>query len=398
MNNQIKIIKKHSLKFLALFAVFSVFVVAPTVNADETEDAIIEERTALEEKIAENEERLESIQAEADTLENKIAALDGQIGIVQDEIELSELKIEQLDLEIKKTELELGRQRDVLTVSLRTLYKQGNVSTAELVAASSTFSEYIDSQEYLQRLKDAVQDSAKAVQALKEKQESDQAEQERLLNDQVAQRTVLDSQRDERARLLEETRGQEAEYQGIVQELKDQHEAVENELQAYLASLIQQNSTGEYVGQGPVSAGDIVGTLGNTGYSTGPHLHLMVHRNGVLLDPLTLVNTDSYVWPVEGSSYISQYYGCNPGYYYAQGGCATGWSFHTGLDVAGPEGLPILAVADGELVHQGCLGGTTMAAIVNHGDGLTSTYLHLQAPDASYPCNRSTITGASSIR
>jgi murein DD-endopeptidase MepM/ murein hydrolase activator NlpD len=38
-----------------------------------------------------------------------------------------------------------------------------------------------------------------------------------------------------------------------------------------------------------VKQGDIIGKIGNTGYSTGPHLHMEAFRNGNRIDPLDLI-------------------------------------------------------------------------------------------------------------
>lgn len=43
-------------------------------------------------------------------------------------------------------------------------------------------------------------------------------------------------------------------------------------------------STGKWVAQG-----EKIGLVGSTGYSTGPHLHWTVYKNGKVVDPLTLV-------------------------------------------------------------------------------------------------------------
>ena len=38
-----------------------------------------------------------------------------------------------------------------------------------------------------------------------------------------------------------------------------------------------------------VSQGTRIGLVGSTGYSTGPHLHFTVFKNGKLVDPLSLI-------------------------------------------------------------------------------------------------------------
>ena len=38
-----------------------------------------------------------------------------------------------------------------------------------------------------------------------------------------------------------------------------------------------------------VEQGEKIGLVGSTGYSTGPHLHFMVFKNGSHIDPMTVL-------------------------------------------------------------------------------------------------------------
>ncbi|MBQ4236400.1 MAG: M23 family metallopeptidase [Treponema sp.] len=60
------------------------------------------------------------------------------------------------------------------------------------------------------------------------------------------------------------------------------HEGNYKSLYAHLSRLL--TNKGDRVEQG-----EKIGLVGTTGYSTGPHLHLTMYKNGNLVDPLTLV-------------------------------------------------------------------------------------------------------------
>ncbi|HEV8192873.1 MAG TPA: M23 family metallopeptidase, partial [Ktedonobacterales bacterium] len=44
----------------------------------------------------------------------------------------------------------------------------------------------------------------------------------------------------------------------------------------------------------PVTAGELIGLEGSSGWSTGPHLHYMVEVNNVPVDPMAYYNYNTY--------------------------------------------------------------------------------------------------------
>ena len=71
---------------------------------------------------------------------------------------------------------------------------------------------------------------------------------------------------------------------------------------------------------------------------------------------------ETFLWPVNGT--INSGFG------------PRGSSFHDGIDIAAPEGTPILAIEAGEVIYSDQLRGYGNMVIVRHAGGIVSVYAH----------------------
>lgn len=379
-----------NIKFLTQLAVLlilalTIFMVSANSStgdvAASTESELRATADQLAEEEAKNQAILDALSNEADTLANRLAFLNAEVDQLNLKIKSTKVEIKKLRLELIRTQKELDRQKAILAENLRTLYIEGNITTLDLILASEEFADFIAQQEYLTSLKNSVQNSADEVQQLKEGIQANKKKKEKALSRQnTAKQELVFKQREQR-QLLAETRQSEAVYQAKQTDIENKRQAAEDALNDYLASLVGGN-----VNLGPINEGEYIGNLGNSGYSTGPHVHFKVYTASTVnqgVNPLTIIEQKNWTWPVGGGGgYISQDWGCTSwGSYTYYNGC----SWHSALDIAAPLGTPLYATGSGHVSHRGCLytGSifSTYGVIIDHENGYYSLYIHMQAPD-----------------
>lgn len=334
---------------------------------------------SINEEIAEKQEVISELQGRANTLQNRLRLIAAEKEAIQAKIDKTEAEKLKLDREIAQTERQKDQHQRVLASTIGDLYVGASVSPIEMLASSKNIGEYIDQAEYQSSIRDSLQDSIKQINELKAKLDKQKAEVEKVIARQKGERSQLIAKEGEQSRILAQTRGEESRYKEMVSDLQDKRAKAEAALAATLASGNFSVSP-----EGYVSAGDVVGAVGNTGFSSGAHLHLEVRVNGSPANPASYIQSD----PLRPPN-VTQGYGVSNGWYFS--------GVHMGIDYAVSQGggEPVHAIAPGTL-YRGCSNtvlGTSgndygYVAIVDHGSGVQSVYAHMSGGPAA--CNYNT--------
>jgi surface antigen len=171
----------------AITVVSVLFVSAGTALADQFDDQI----AALKAQAAQQQNAASNLHAQADDYRSKVAQLQSQINALQIQINLNQAQLAKVNNAIAQNSVKLAQQRDVLSANIKSMYLNSAVSPIEMLASNNNFSDFLDQQQYQDKIKTKIQDAMASIQLLQKQLEAQKNQVNQLLATAQAQQSQL---------------------------------------------------------------------------------------------------------------------------------------------------------------------------------------------------------------
>jgi peptidoglycan DL-endopeptidase CwlO len=213
--------------------------------------------TSLDQQISEltqqansQQQAANSYHAKADTLSNKLAGINAQADNIATQLSLNTAKQKRLTQQIEDAKQQIIIKKQILDENVRQIYQQSTISPLEMLASSKNFSDFVNRQQYLDRIKDHIQEAAAALKQLKIDLDKQQVDVTNLIKQQSDLQQSLAIQQNEASQILNATRGQESQYAALAAANTAKANELRAQQAATLASLYGNASGGGACGGG----------------------------------------------------------------------------------------------------------------------------------------------------
>ena len=360
---------KHKRLWALVLALIMTFALAIQVSAKSSaelkndlnklkdqKDALQEEMDKLQDQIDENFSEMEKITAEKNVIDQEIFLLNQQILTVTEQITTYGLLIADKQDELDAAKARLRELNVQNKERIRAMEEDGKLSYWSVLFKASSFSDLLDRLNMIEEIAAADQRRLKemdaAAKVVAEAQQALEEERTQLEQTKVELGTMqedLEVKRAEADALLAQLHAKGDEFDAMMDEAEEKE-------QEFAKEIAQKEK--EYNEAQKQEQANAAPSPSNKYHDVGE------------IPGKNVVDGIEWIIPCK-YRYLSSPYGwrIHPVYGYPK--------FHTGVDLAGPQGTPILASRAGTVTAATYNSGSGYYVTVNHGDGFSTSYMHL---------------------
>lgn len=299
-------------------------------------------------KAEELENQKKAAEKEKDSLASQLNSIIADMNDTKEKLEKKQDEIQKAEDELVQAKVDENDQYESMKKRIKFMYENGNSQLLEILISSDSIGDLLNKAEYVSQIsaydrdmliefQNVVKDVEEKEASLKDEYEVLSGLQDELVAKQSEVQTLLDSKQIQLADLEKQIGDNAATLQKLIEEAEAERIKQEQQLAAQQAAQQQQSS-------------------GGGGSYTPPSTTPVVSGSG------------QFTNPCPGAVISSTF-----GYRDFDG------AFHKGLDLAAGEGTPTYAAADGTVVIAGWSDSAGNWVVINHGNGLTTKYMHHSA-------------------
>lgn len=335
------------------------------------------EQSKANSSIQSREQAISKEQQEINKLDAELQDVINDVAQKKAEIRATEEKIKKLQAQIKKYEAKMKAQEDLMKDRMATMQKNGgsSVNWAEFIFGSKDFGDLITRMITAGTIQENDQQIFEEYEATKEKLAKAQADLKAERDSLVKQKEELekrqkelDQKMKERAAKIKKLEAEKVKFESKLMSLREMEDTLKAQEQAIQAEIEAQRRAEEEARRAEAAAAAAKkqqGSSSNSGSSASTA-------------PVASAPASGGMFQRPASGRLSQGWGPASG--------ANGYSFHNGLDIAGPVGTPIYAAQTGTVLRAGwggAYGNHVMIAHVINGQVWTTVYAHMSSVSVS---------------
>lgn len=335
-------------------------------------NSLQEQRTEMKSQMKELESQYQANKDEISDIVNRKNLIDQEIGLLHAQVDNINEQITAYGVLVadKQDELDAAQEKydnlnEEYKTRIRTMEEEGTLSYWEVLFKANSFSDLLDRMSMIEEIAasdnrrlDALDEATKAVAQAQQDLAAEKADLESTKEELSATQAELDAKREEADGVIAELIAKGEEIQG----LKDELESEDQDLLKQIAQMEKEYTAAkhqewlDYMATYTTVAPATTAASGSGGNS----------NNG----SSTPSSGGSWLRPCS-YTYMSSPFG------FRTSPTAGASSYHQGVDLAAPAGTPVYASRSGVVTTTTYSNSAGYYVTINHGDGFSSIYMHL---------------------